>query len=225
MASDSRLTLNAEEKKPGHVVIHMAVGMSDTNYKTFLVKNRIGISTVGAAAVENEPIAGYLEAFTVDHLSTDDPDPDDVAKKLCAYLRGMPKPPDTAFHVAGYGTQGEERVQRVWHVGIARNDVKLLNTAGPSAWWAGEGDILARLIMPMASLDAEGGVDKKMPFHPVPWAMFTLQDAIDFSIFAVRSTIDAIRFFPRAKTVGGPIDILVIKRDGAAWIQRKELHG
>ena len=41
----------------------------------------------------------------------------------------------------------------------------------------------------------------------------------------MRSTIDAIRFQPRPKTVGGPIDVIVIKPNRSFWVQRKELHG
>jgi hypothetical protein len=52
-----------------------------------------------------------------------------------------------------------------------------------------------------------------------------LQDAIDFSIYAIRTTIDTIRFQARPKNVGGSIDVLVIAPDGAKWIQRKELKG
>jgi len=52
-----------------------------------------------------------------------------------------------------------------------------------------------------------------------------LQDAIDFSIFAIRTTIDTIRFQPRPKTVGGPIDVLVIKPEETIWVQHKALRG
>jgi hypothetical protein len=51
-----------------------------------------------------------------------------------------------------------------------------------------------------------------------------VQDAIDYALYAVRVTIDTIRFQARPKTVGGPVDILVIRPTGAQWIQRKELH-
>ncbi|MFW6363069.1 MAG: hypothetical protein ACOC0D_04405, partial [Spirochaeta sp.] len=61
-------------------------------------------------------------------------------------------------------------------------------------------------------------------YQRIPFEFFTLQDAIDFSVFAVRSTIEAIRFMPRPKTVGGPIDILAITPSESRWIQRKELH-
>jgi hypothetical protein len=47
-------------------------------------------------------------------------------------------------------------------------------------------------------------------FHPLPrflpsWNYFPLQDAVDFAVFAVRTTIDTMRFLPRLRTVGGPI--------------------
>jgi hypothetical protein len=52
-----------------------------------------------------------------------------------------------------------------------------------------------------------------------------VQDAIDFAIYAVRATIDTMRFEARPKNVGGPIDVLLITPQGSRWIQRKELHG
>ena len=52
----------------------------------------------------------------------------------------------------------------------------------------------------------------------------TVLDAIDFAVYAVRSTVDSIRFIAtRSKTVGGPIDVLVIKPREAFWVQRKTL--
>ena len=50
-----------------------------------------------------------------------------------------------------------------------------------------------------------------------------LQDAIDFSVFAIKTTIDAIRFQARPKNVGGPIDVLVITPDEAKFINKKSL--
>ncbi|PYL08483.1 MAG: hypothetical protein DME34_04505 [Verrucomicrobia bacterium] len=79
------------------------------------------------------------------------------------------------------------------------------------------------MIQPVAQIDQHDAIQHKFPHFNIPFQFFTLQDAIDFAVFAVRSTIDAIRFQPRAKTVGGPIDVLIIKPTGAAWIQRKEL--
>ncbi len=66
------------------------------------------------------------------------------------------------------------------------------------------------------------------PWHPdleVAWEFFTLQDGIDFATYAIKTTIDTMRFQSVPKTVGGPIDILVVKPDeGTRWIARKDLH-
>jgi hypothetical protein len=51
-----------------------------------------------------------------------------------------------------------------------------------------------------------------------------LQDAVDFAVFAVRTTIDTMRFLPRLRTVGGHIDVLVIKPDDAKFLKEKQLR-
>lgn len=93
------------------------------------------------------------------------------------------------------------------------------------ASWGGEADVLTRLLQPVATLREDGSIDRQLPYFGMPWEFFTLQDAIDYAIYAVRTTIDSIRFQPRPKSVGGPIDVLVIKPSEAFWIQRKGLRG
>ena len=63
-----------------------------------------------------------------------------------------------------------------------------------------------------------------VPIYPIIWDAMHLQDAIDFSRFAIQSTIDAMRFQARPKNVGGPIDVLVLTPDGARWRKSKELE-
>ena len=58
----------------------------------------------------------------------------------------------------------------------------------------------------------------------IPWNFFTLQDAVDFAIYAIRTTIDTMRFQVRPKTVGGPIDILVLRPNEGYWVKKKTLH-
>lgn len=64
----------------------------------------------------------------------------------------------------------------------------------------------------------------RQPELDIAWNLMTLQDGIDFAEYAIKTTIDTMKFQIASKTVGGPIDILVIKPNGAQWIQRKELH-
>jgi len=60
---------------------------------------------------------------------------------------------------------------------------------------------------------------------PIIWDAMSVQDAIDFAIYAVRTTIDTIRFQARPKSVGGPIDVLLLTPEKAHWIQRKQFRG
>ena len=225
MAGDSRLTINTQEQKGDQSIVHLAVGQSDSTYKVFLAPHDIGISTCGAADIQGVPIAGYIESFIAEALTDQLSSVEEVASKLLEHFGAFEPVPATQFHVAGYTRVDGTLEQEVWSVEVAPRQVTRLNVPGQQgASWAGEGDVLARLIQPVAQVDADGNIVATFPSHPIPWQFFTLQDAIDFAVFAIRSTIDVLRFQPRPKSVGGPVDVLVIKPSGATWVQRKELR-
>jgi hypothetical protein len=59
-----------------------------------------------------------------------------------------------------------------------------------------------------------------------------LQDAVDFAIVLIRTTIDVQRFTNGFKgqpgkfpSVGGPIEIAVIDQGGFRWVQETKLAG
>ncbi len=55
--------------------------------------------------------------------------------------------------------------------------------------------------------------------------MFSLQDAIDYAKFLIRTTADYQRFSGRMPTVGGEIDVaLITNRHGFRWIAQKSLY-
>jgi len=224
MASDSRLTLNVTRQEGDKQIVQVAVGQSDSNYKTFLTSNNIGISTFGAADVQGVPIAGYIESFINEHLAQGDYTVDQIPQEILNYFRDFPKPPDTGFIIAGYKAVKNVPEQHVWEVIIKTGKITRLNQPGvQGASWRGETDVLTRLIQPVGLRD-ESGKFQQLPHYPIQWGFFTLQDAIEYAIYAVKVTIDTMRFHPRPKTVGGPIDVLVIKPDKAFWVQRKTLH-
>jgi len=224
MAGDSRLALNRTVQQGEQTVLHVAVGLSDSNYKTFLAPGDIGISTFGEAAIQGVPIAGFVESFINERLRGKSLSVHEAAKMLLDYFCQLPGPPDTGFHVAGYETRDGKRTAQVWRVMVRAGQAQQVNAKDiQGAAWDGEGDILQRLINPVWIQDPAGNY-QPVPAFDIPWQFFTLQEAIDFATFAIRTTTDAIRFQARPKTVGGPIDVLVIKPDGAFWVQRKELH-
>lgn len=217
MAADSRMTLHV-----GSSSEKISINFSDSTYKLFLVNN-IGISTYGVSSIEGMPIAGFIESFINEDMNTIDDiyDVGDVAKRLLKYFRGIGCP-KTYFHVAGYKKEDNRYAQQVWLVNVEEDTVKKVKDL-PGATWGGETDILSRLIKDCGIMKDDAY--KPYPQHYVLWKYFNLQDAIDFAIYAIRTTAESMRFQSRVKTVGGPIDILVIKPEKAFWIQRKSLCG
>jgi hypothetical protein len=72
--------------------------------------------------------------------------------------------------------------------------------------------------------------------YVIPAALFTLQDAVDFGAFAVRTTIAMQRFSagvdssdeeePAVASCGGPTQIAAnTKHGGFEWVDRLELKG
>ncbi len=57
------------------------------------------------------------------------------------------------------------------------------------------------------------------------FAAMPLQDAVDYAVHLIRTTIDTMRFEPRFPGVGGAIDVLAVTPSEMRWVQRKELHG
>ncbi len=226
MASDSRLTLNAQQKTPEGVKTLLAAGMSDSNYKTFLAKEKLGISVAGQAEINGAPMGGFVDTFIREHLS-EFPDVTEGAKELNNYFKTFDPIPKVFFHIAGYEETDKGLKQMVFQVSPSKNIVRHLNPdqkkgePANGASWNGEGDILARLLKPVYTKEKDNY--KQLPHYNVPWQFFTLQDAIDFAVYAIQTTIDSVRFLPRPKTVGGPIDVLVIKPNETKWISRKEL--
>src|ERR1017187_2674357 len=111
MASDSRLTLDQTLPGQGQPLM-LAVGQSDSSYKTFLVPGGIGISTFGAASIGGEPLAGFVEAFINEVAVPGKLDVEGTANGIMNYFAAMNPPPAVRFYLAGYkqGTAPEQQV-------------------------------------------------------------------------------------------------------------------
>ncbi|MCD7866792.1 MAG: hypothetical protein LUG62_01015 [Clostridiales bacterium] len=221
MASDSRLTRTAVERKmDGSVIYKCGIDFTDSVYKTFKCNERIGLSSCGNATINNMPIAGFINAFISNNV-TEDSSVEDVAKATLTYFSKFTPVPDTHFIIAGYNKDDEK--QHVVQTYVAENQIKTAETSLSGAVWDGETEILMRLVKPVA-LKQGNGVYVDLSYNSISFQCFTLQDAIDFAEYAVDVTIKTMAFQNCVKSVGGPIDILAIKPDGAFWIKRKELH-
>lgn len=224
MAADSRLTLTYERTLAGQPPHTVSVTSSDSARKLFLTPDRIGISAFGNAAVNGAPIGGVIESFIVEHLKGKSLPPKETGDALLAYFASIGVSQASSFHIAGYRATGSALDQEVMFVDLAAQTVTQLNAAGQQgANWGGEIDIFQRLINDVALVGPAGAAPTPLPTFGVPFQFFTLQDAIDFAGYAMRATIDTMRFQAREKTVGGPVDVLVITPDDAHWIAQKQL--
>jgi hypothetical protein len=228
LASDSRTTFNATQTIPPQIdggvpsiVNQLGVHISDTNYKSFVTTNHVGITTCGDASIKGLPITGYIESFMREY---DSADVETIANALLPYFKSIEPNLKSIFTVAGYKYVKENQYeQKVFVINTQRGTVEELNTSVQGAHWDGETDVLIRLIQPL-SLKQDKGTYYDLPQYIIPWQFFTLQDAIEFAEYATKVTIDTMKFQERVKTVGGPIDILVLKPNSHQWISHKELH-
>jgi len=230
MASDSRQSVTIEGRNPDGKPFKVETVNSDAIIKTFLLeKHQVGISNFGQDLLGGIPIAGHIKRFIEEELTPRD-DVTSVPKKLVDYFRKSFPEADAGFHVAGYRKEGKVSIPHIYSCHVARNVVERRNTKPDGsitygATWSGQGDILSSILIPVTVKDDKGNDKVIRSPAPIIWDAMSLQDAVDFSIYAIRTTIDTMRFLARPKNVGGPIDVLVLTPEEARWIQRKQLSG
>ncbi len=231
MASDSRQFLGIKGKSPDGKDISFDTPGSDYVTKTVLIKNQsIGVSYFGDDLLGGVSMASYVRKFNEEDILESD-DITTIPKKLIAFFRNLFPNANTGFHVAGYKKEGKISTPYVYFCHVNQNIVERKNIDKNGvilygSQWGGQHDIITSLINPVVIKDEKGN-DKivRAVAGEIYWGTLTLQDAIDFSIYAIRTTIDTMRFQGRQKTVGGPIDVLLITPDNSIWIQKKRLEG
>jgi len=229
MASDSRQVITVERRSNNGKGLKVETVNSDAVMKTFLLEQQaVGISTFGADLLAGVPMSSHIEKFIEEELTNVD-SVTTIPRKLVDHLRGAFPGADVGFHVCGYKKEGKTSVPHVYHCHVSRDiaerkNVKPDSSIAYGAVWSGQIDIITSIVNPVLVKDPKG-IDKAIRTPaPIVWGAMTLQDAIDFSIYAIRTTIDTMRFQARPKNVGGPIDVLLLTAHEARWICRKELH-
>lgn len=222
MAADSRTTYTKTTVENGMQVQQVGVSYNESTNKLFLTPNNVGISFCGEASVYGVPISGLIDSFIYEKLN-EQLSVRETADLLLTYFREIKSDLVTTFHIAGYQNKEYEIEQVMYTVSVDNNYCELTNKQSEhGAKWAGETDVLIRIIKDIG-LKNDDGTYSDIYTNTIDFGHFTLQDAVDFSMYAVRTTIDTIRFQTRIKTVGGAIDVLVIRPDSAYWLQKKEL--
>jgi proteasome subunit B (beta)-like protein len=245
LAGDSRTTLTDGSR---HRIV------SDNAQKVFPICDTIGVATYGQSGIGAQTIAGLMDEF-VAHLGADaSRDGESIAKELGAFFdaRFRAATPEEivrqweesggfplGFLVAGYDQDGIGRVREVSIPGPAVGVVQPeITTTTLGVAWRGQTDVVRRLVLGFDwDLFAAGG--HKLPdecVEPVKNLQYqllypiTMQDAVDFSTFLIRTTIDMQRFSDGTlgnpgdlPGCGGPLRVLAITREGTRWVAQQEL--
>jgi hypothetical protein len=219
MAADSRMTvLRTEDREESgqKLRVQQQLVLSDSAYKIVRLRTvPAGIGVYDSGIIDNQPVESHVRRFEEEALTAVD-DVNAVAQKFLEYFQSNHKGVGLGFHVAGYKLEGKASVPYVLVGHTTREtQIRRVNATEKDELQYGvvrAGDVLVanRLI------DANS-----LPL----FAAMPLQEAIDYAIHLIRTTIDTLRFEPRFPTVGGPIDVMVVQPEGMHWVQRKELRG
>ena len=248
MAADSRTTWSTTVKDDKSLKTTVGIHFSDTANKLFLCGRRFGVSTCGDASVQGRSISAWMDVFQRNEFSQKETVHDVANRlgvffaelkplqNISFHVVGYEKVDSTltlSFYevvVPGDGTYSVEGPER-----------------GCGAHWAGEVATMSRLIKDCYIADvseietlSEFKIEKNVANHAkeilwekatvlaptvshypeasIRWRSFTLQEAIDFALYAIRTTIATLRFQSLPVTVGEPIDVLVIKPSEAFWL-------
>lgn len=243
MGSDSRISFTSPLAP--NVPLNIQTGhYFDTQEKTFICPNNCGISTCGAAMLLNKNITGYIYDY-INNQVANNTSVYDTANNLKNYIISIDPNAEVHFIVAGYDLINGQKTQSVYQVITGpQNICNLISSNGTGAQWDGEIETLTRIVkahyicqnpIDVSNLNLNGsniGDALVLPKNQtvllkeslIAWNVMTLQSAIDFVRYAINTTIDTMRFTNVNKTVGGPIDILVITPNKAKWIAHKKLH-
>ena len=229
MASDSRQWLIIKGKNLKGEDFRIETVDSDAVVKMFLLKNQqVGISNSGQGLPGDMPMGEHIKKFIKRELTSVD-DVVTIPKKLVGYFRKSFGNITIGFHVAGYKKEDEVSIPYVYYCDVEQNVIERKNIKPDGSLvygvtWYGQTDILASIFNPVTVKDEKGNEKIIRSPKSIIWDEMGLQDAIDFSIYAIRITIDTMRFQARSKDVGGPIDVLLLTPEEVKWIQNKELH-
>jgi hypothetical protein len=230
MASDSRQSLTIEGRTPDGKTFKVETVNSDSVMKTFLLEaQQVGISNFGQDLLGGVPMSSHVKKFIEEEIVLAD-DVTTISSKLIEYIRRSFSQADAGFHVAGYSKSAKVSVPYFYNCHVAKNTVERRNvkpdgSVAYGATWSGQIDIITSVVNPIIAKDEKG--QDRIVYSPAPivWDAMTVQDAIDFSVYAIRTTIDTMRFQARQKNVGGPIDVLLLLPDAKPrWIQKKDYH-
>lgn len=193
--------------------------------KLFCVKKRdIGLAVFGMPFLTGRTIESHLR--DLEKRIFENETVERVAEKVSEYFRAelnkevgnLENIPEgqfpLAFQLAGYDEQ-DVSIGKTFSIELGRiSRIEPLHSKGYGCSISGDQRVILKLWKE----------DPNIPLPMPPFQLLPLQDAIDYAIFLIDTTIKFQRFTPMTPTCGGSIDLAVITHhSGFQWIKKKEL--
>jgi hypothetical protein len=208
MAADSGNSI-VEAGKPFMPYFDSSRSISKSFEKLYSMPNNIGISMAHEwITADGKPIHPYFDYFIKHNTFST---PKDAAQSLLEYMRSIDPNLDIKFHVAGYESpeKSEPPIACAYLVKVKDNSITLFNQPGSGGiMYCGAANYFS-FFTPI--------ITQNMGFY-------SLQDAVDVSVFAITMSAKLHRFMAMSDIIGGPIDVLVISPNSLEWVHRKTLQ-
>ena len=167
--------------------------------------NNIAIADGNQRNVNNKSIAPYIDYFCNNNRYND---PQSCAMSLLGFIKSIGQNIKAMYHVCGYNPEGAIPLPEFWFVDVAENTVfDAIGDARYGLNFCGANEYFSQYI-PL--------INKNI-------IAYSLQDAIDVSMFAIETCMKLERFIDREDLISPPVDLLVIEPSGVKWIQQKTL--
>lgn len=219
MAADSRMSvLRSEEKDEdgATVKVQQQIVLSDNAYKVVALRSiGVAVGMYDTGVINNQPVDSHVHRFEEEEITAED-DVVSCSEKFLAYFQANHAGVPVGFHVAGYRMENRTSAPFVF-VGHTTKQpgVRRVNVGGD------DGSLQYGILRSGDIQVANRLIEKsQLPL----FAAMPLQDAVDYAVHLIRTTIDTMRFEPRFPGVGGPIDVIVVTPQEMRWVQRKELQ-
>jgi hypothetical protein len=170
-----------------------------------LKNNNIAIGGGNQINIGNESINPYISYFCNNYSFND---PKGCAESLLHFIRELSQNINAEYHVCGYNPEGKIPLPEFWLVDVKNNMV--FDAAGKEKYGINISGA-NEYFFPYAQR-----INKNIMFY-------SLQDAIDVSLFAIEMSMKLEWFIDRDEFISPPIDLLVIEPAGVKWIKQKTL--
>jgi hypothetical protein len=184
----------------------------------FKTHNNIGISVNGNALYDYENlIDSFILTNNHDLLTVTS-----LAYKFNDFLKELDLQSEICIHIGGYEKYNGQQNLKVYKICLPEGKIEQLNTKTQTntisgAAWAGEENVLNELVKPLFTIDLKGNTNKLREYS-MPWEMFSLEEAIDFSYLSIKNSSNIKKTLYNSAVEEAPIDVLVITPKSSEWL-------